>query len=99
MKLHEFHVGERGPGVIGDSHAVSRCDVWVRCLAVDLAKAASREQYGFSAQLVERAIEFIDEVQANYGTGLDDEIGGEGVRAKMEVRNRMCPGEKCAADF
>ena len=97
MKLHEFHIGECGAGVVGDSHAVTGSDVWVRCLAVDLAKAACGEQYGFSAQLVERAIEFIDEVQANYGAGLDDELGSEGVRAKMEVRNGVCAGEECAA--
>jgi len=30
---------------------------------------------------------------------LDDEFGGESVRAQMQMRNRVRAGQKCAADF
>ena len=99
MELHEFHVRKCGACVIGDGHAVTGRDVRICGLAINLPEPASGQQHGFSAQFMERAIQLVNEPQADDGAGFDDKFGGEGVRAQMEMRNRVCASQKRAADF
>src|SRR5690349_10277919 len=99
MKLHEFHVGKCRAGVVRDGHAVSGGNIGIGGLAVNLPEAARGQQHGFGAEFVKRAIEFVDEAQTDDGAGFDDELGGEGVCAQMQVRDGMGAGEQSAADF
>ena len=44
VELHEFHVGDGGPRPIGHGHSVSRSDVGIARVEVDLAGTAAGEQ-------------------------------------------------------
>jgi len=99
MELRELHIGEDCAGFVGDGHAVSGGDFWISGLAINLAEAAGGEENRKSADFVKRAVVFVDEAYADCAAVLNDQAGGERVRAKMEMRDFVGASEKSAADF
>jgi len=86
MELDEFHVGEDGAGFEGDGHAVAGGDIGIGGFAVKLAESASGKENGAGAEFVEGEIGFIEEANADGAAVFENEVGGEGVCAQVEMR-------------
>ena len=99
MELHEFHVGEHGASFVGDGHAITGGDIGIGGFTVELAEPAGGEENGASADFVERVIGFVEEANADDAAVFENEFGGEGVGAQVEMRDGVGAGEKGAADF
>src|SRR5258708_12688082 len=99
MELHELHMGEDRAGLVGDGHAVASGHFGVGGFAIDLAEAASGKKNRGCADLVQRAIGFVDEADADGSAVFKNEAGGERVGAKTKMRNFVRAGEQSTADF
>ena len=99
MELDKFHVGEDCSGIVGDGHSITSGDFWISGFTIELTESAGGKERSSGAKFVERRIVFIEKANANSAIFLDDEFGGKGVRAEMEMRDGMSAGEKGAADF
>ena len=99
MELHEFHIRENGAGFIGDGHAIASGNFGIGGFAIDLTEAAGGEKNSESADLVKRAVVFIDEPDASGAAVFKNQAGGERVGAKMEVRDFVSAGKEGATDF
>ena len=99
MELHELHIGEDRAGFVGDGHAVASGHFGIGGFAIDLAEAASGKKNRERADLVQRAIGFVDEADADGSAVFKNEAGGERVGAKTKMRNFVRAGEQSTADF
>src|SRR5208283_269947 len=99
MELHELHVRKDGTGFVGDGHAVTGGEIGIGGFAEELAEAAGGEENGAGAEFVEGVVSFIHEANAGGAAVFENEFGGEGVGAHVEMRDGVSAGEEGAADL
>jgi hypothetical protein len=84
VELHEFQVGDTGPGPVGHRHAVAGRHGWVRRLAEHMTGATGREQRGGRARRHGCSI-LLQELDTDATLVLDDQGHGPRVRVNPDV--------------
>jgi len=64
VKLHEFHVRDRGPGAPGHGHSITSRDVWVRRVEINFSAPAGGKHDAVGSDRFNRGRIFIEDVNA-----------------------------------
>ena len=99
MELHELHVGQHRACFVSDGHAVSRGHFGICRFPIDLSQPARGQQHRLGPQLMLRTVRFIDKAKPGDATAFHNQFRCEGVRAQVQVRYRVRPGEQRPADL